>query len=248
MISEFALFLFTTLCGLAAGTYAVCALCPQEGVQKRPWLVPGVSIALLAVSGVVLLLHLGRPEHVIYAFNNPASGITQEGLATAAFGVLVAVDLVFALMHKQAPHIVPVLAGVCGAVLAFVMGNAYFMMSGSPAWAAWPTIALFLVGTLSIGAAAVGALEPKLYEGRLKVVSVVLHAAFVVTLIAEAMHFAAVGQAVAPFVVATVLMAAATAGAALAAKRQNLAPAVFVLVVVALVVARYAFYAACILS
>lgn len=248
MISEFALFLFTTLCGLAAGTYAVGALCPQEGTRERRWLVPGISIMLLVVSGVVLLLHLGHPENVVYAFSNPASGITQEGIAVVLFGAFVAVDLVFALMRKQTPRIVLVLAGVCGVVLAFVMGNAYFMMSGSPAWAAWPTIALFLVGTLSIGAATVGVLDPKLYGGRLRVVSVILHAAFVVALIAEAMHFVSVGQAAAPFVIAAVLVAAAVVCAACAVKRSSLAWVVFALVAVALVVARYAFYAACILG
>ena len=40
MISEFPLFLFTTLAGLAAGAYAVSAVFPVGKDPKKAWLYP----------------------------------------------------------------------------------------------------------------------------------------------------------------------------------------------------------------
>ena len=65
MISEFPLFLFTTLAGLAAGAYAVSAVFPVGKDPKKAWLFPLVCGILLAVGLVGLPLHLGRPEMCI---------------------------------------------------------------------------------------------------------------------------------------------------------------------------------------
>ena len=59
MISEFPLFLFTTLAGLAAGAYAVSAVFPVGKDPKKAWLFPLVCGILLAVGLVGLPLHLG---------------------------------------------------------------------------------------------------------------------------------------------------------------------------------------------
>ena len=54
MISEFPLFLFTTLAGLAAGAYAVSAVFPVGKDPKKAWLFPLVCGILLAVGLVGL--------------------------------------------------------------------------------------------------------------------------------------------------------------------------------------------------
>lgn len=58
MISEFPLFLFTTLAGLAAGAYAVSAVLPVGKDAKKAWLFPLVCGILLAVGLVLSLIHI----------------------------------------------------------------------------------------------------------------------------------------------------------------------------------------------
>ena len=78
MISEFSLFLFTLLGGTAAGAYVFSWAFPA-GKGKKRWLLPLVSLVLLAIGGVALLLHLGHPERMFYAFTNLSAGITRAG-------------------------------------------------------------------------------------------------------------------------------------------------------------------------
>ena len=79
MISEFPLFLFTTLGGLAAGAYVAAAIFPDvDRKPKRPWLFPLVCLALLGVGLLGVLGHLGRPERFLLAMSNPSSMIAEE--------------------------------------------------------------------------------------------------------------------------------------------------------------------------
>ena len=92
MISEFSLFLFTTLGGLAAGAYVAAAIFPDvDRKPKRPWLFPLVCLALLGVGLLGVLGHLGRPERFLLAMSNPSSMIAEEALAaleqTRPFGI-----------------------------------------------------------------------------------------------------------------------------------------------------------------
>lgn len=246
MISEFALFIFTSLGGLAAGAYAVGAVFPAQKEGGKPWVLPVLALIMLAIGGVALLMHLGQPMRVLNAFANPAAGITQEGIATVLFGVFVVIDLAFAVAKSGSPRWVKVVAGVLGLVLAFVMGNAYFMMDGTPAWASWQTIPLFLVGDLAVGAALMGALGSGEGKPTFWTASAVLQALFAVSAALEAAHFASVGESVVPFVVAAVLalVAAVAAWAAKSKGTAALAWAVFAASAVAVLVARYAFYMA----
>ena len=88
MISEFPLFLFTTLAGLAAGAYAVSAVFPVGKDPKKAWLFPLVCGILLAVGLVGLPLHLGRPERMLIALTQPGAMIAQEAYWSMAFGVI----------------------------------------------------------------------------------------------------------------------------------------------------------------
>ena len=50
MISEFPLFLFTTLAGIAAGAYVVSVAFPVGKDAKKAWLFPLVCLVLLELS------------------------------------------------------------------------------------------------------------------------------------------------------------------------------------------------------
>ncbi|MFR1638738.1 MAG: DmsC/YnfH family molybdoenzyme membrane anchor subunit [Eggerthellaceae bacterium] len=102
MISEFPLFLFTTLGGLAAGAYVAAAIFPDvDRKPKRPWLFPLVCLALLGVGLLGVLGHLGRPERFLLAMSNPSSMIAEEAYWSIAFGALMLVDFVLLLRRRQ---------------------------------------------------------------------------------------------------------------------------------------------------
>ena len=159
MISEFPLFIFTIVGGLAAGAYATAAVFPPfKDNAARSWIAPVVCLALLFVGGIALLLHLGHPERVFNAFANPSAGITQEGFTCIAFGVLLVLDLIIALATKKpSPRIVRVLGGIAGIALLLVMGLAYASFYGVPAWNSWTTVPLFVLGGLACGSTLIAA-------------------------------------------------------------------------------------------
>lgn len=253
MISEFPLFAFTTLGGLAAGAYVVGAFFPSaERETKRPWLFPLVCIVLLGVGLLGVLGHLGRPERFLFALSNPSSMIAEEAYWSLAFGVLMLVDLALRARKGESPRAVGVLGAVAALGLMGVMGWAYFTAYGNPAWAAWPTLALFVAGDLAMGAALFALFDGGLYrKGAFALASSVLSVLAAVGMVAVAARFAGLGHGMEPFVVGTVL-AVAGAACALLAWRGKLsgkaaAPVVLACLFVGVAVARYAFYAASIL-
>ena len=154
MISEFPLFAFTTLGGLAAGAYVVSAFFPSGGQGvKRPWLFPLICIVLLGAGLLGVLGHLGRPERFLFALSNPTSMIAEEVYWSIALGILMLVDLVLLARKGASQRIVRILAAVAALGLMCIMGNAYFTAYGNPVWAAWPTLVLFVAGDLGMGAA-----------------------------------------------------------------------------------------------
>ncbi|WP_270299735.1 hypothetical protein, partial [Eggerthella sinensis] len=202
MISEFPLFAFTTLGGLAAGAYAVgacfprpwkarssLAVPPRRGRREAPWLFP---LACLALLGVGLPGAAGRgaarraraprpPERFLLALANPSAMIAEEAYWSIAFGLLMLVDLAAAAAQgARPPRRAP--AGRLAALgLMCVMGWAYFTSYGNPAWAAWPTLPLFMLGDLAMGAALYGLFARGAYRV----------SAFVATFVALAVLFAA---------------------------------------------------------
>ena len=228
MISEFPLFLFTTLGGLAAGAYVAAAIFPDvDRKPKRPWLFPLVCLALLGVGLLGVLGHLGRPERFLLAMSNPSSMIAEEAYWSIAFGALM-------------------LALMC------IMGWAYFTSYGNPAWAAWQTLPLFVLGDLAMGSALWALMREGAYRSDAFAAAFAALGALVVASIAlTAAHFAGLGHGALPFAAAVVLAAAGAAFGLLAWKGRlpgAVAPVLaFVCAFAGVAVARYAFYAASVL-
>lgn len=245
MITEFSLFLFTLLGGTAAGAYALAWAFPASDDKKRLAL-PLVALILLAISGVALLLHLGRPDRMLLAFSNPAAGITQEGLATGLFGALVFVNLIFALRKgKTAPKALGIATGIAGIILIAVMGFAYTTFFGVRAWVNWTTVPLFVVGGLSAGAGLLPLVVPGVENNKaFAICAAVLNVLFACTAIATGLHFASLGLSMTLFVCGAIAAVAAAITAYAAKGRNGLAlPALcFVLAFAAVAIARYGFY------
>lgn len=253
MISEFPLFVFTTLAGLSAGAYVVAAFLPMDSLRggKRPWMLPLVAILLLGIGLLGVLGHLGRPLHFLNALANPTSMISEEAYWSISFGILLLIDLGCAWFKRPCPSIVCILAGVGAAGLIAVMSTAYFTSYGNPAWAAWPTIGLYIFGDLAMGAALCTLFANEERGHRLVLVASVLSALAAISFVAVGVHFNANGLGIAPFIVAAVLAIVAAILQLVVYMRKmprkvGLGTA-FVLIIVAVAVARYAFYAASIL-
>lgn len=250
MISEFSLFVFTTLAGAAAGGYAVRAAFPLDARCPRPWLFAVVCLVLLAVSGVALLMHLGHPERVLLAFGNLGAGIAQEGVATLLFGVAVVADLVFCAVHGGSPRWLDVVAGVLGLVLACVMGLAYTANVGTPAWTGVGTVPLFVLGDVLMGAGLCAVFDRVALAGKaLRVCTAVVAVLACASMVVVAVHFAGLGFSAVPFAVsaAVVLAAGALALAGARGGKAWTSGALCACAVVGVAVARWAFYAAAVL-
>lgn len=218
------LFLFTLLGGTAAGAYALAWAFPA-GEGKKRWPLPLVSLILCAIGGVALLLHLGHPERMFYAFSNPSAGITREALATGLFGVLVLIDFVVALRSdKPAPKALGILTAIAGVILIAVMGSAYVEFHGVPAWANWTTMPLFIVGGLSVGACALPLFDVAIARNNsFAIVAAVLNVLFACSALAVGAHFSSIGYSIVPFVCAAVLAVAGAVVAYMAKGREGMA-------------------------
>lgn len=252
MISEFPLFMFTTLGGLAAGAYIASAVFPLSKDSKRPWLFPLICLVLLAVGMVFLPLHLGRPERMLFALGHPGAMITQESYWSAAFGIIVLADIIVAKVKGASPRALHIVGAVAALGLVFVMANAYFVSTGVPAWCTWQTFLLYFFGDLAMGFALLavfenGLFDNKAYWGAALAFDVLAIIAFVL----EIGHFASVGSDFALFIVAAIVAAAGAAAFLLLRNgkmgKKNIAWIVFACMFVAVAVARYGFYAACVL-
>ncbi len=243
MISEFPLFVFTLLGGMGAGAYLFTAFLPRRDSDK-PWLFPAIVLLLLAISGVALLGHLGKPAGMFNAFTNPTSGITLEGFTSMIFGLLVVVDLVLAWQKKDVA-IVRVLAAIAGLLLMCAMGYTYYTFIGMPQWGTVECFPLFVLGGIATGATlAAFFVQDEYRNAGLAVGAIAALAANAVAILAEGAHFAAVGIDVTPFVCGAALVAIA-AGVALFGRKSDASwvlPCAIALALIGTAVARYAFY------
>ena len=245
MISEFPLFVFTILGGMAAGAYVFVSFVPMRK-SARPWAFPALVLVLLAISGIALLTHLGRPALVLNAFKNPTSGITLEGFATMLFGVLVVVDFVLALMKKQS-RVVHVLAAIAGVLLLLAMGYAYASFAGVVVWGTWQTYLLFVFGGLAMGATLAAFFTDGGYgNATLAIATMVALVLGIISIALVGAVFAGNGYEPAAFIVGAVLVALAACVAWYARKKGDstvFVAGAFALAFIGVAVARYFFYA-----
>lgn len=151
MISEFPLFVFTLLAGLAAGTYAVSAVTAPEKKMRRCWAFPVACIALLGVGLLGVLFHLGRPALFVNGLVNPGAGIAQEAYWSIAFGVLLVAVAVVSWKKGQAPKALRVVCALAALGLLVTMGVTYYSYESVAAWHLPCTILLFVAGGLAAG-------------------------------------------------------------------------------------------------
>ncbi len=251
MISDFPLFLFTVLAGLASGGYIASAFLPDKGSKANPWLFPAVSLVLLAVGGVAAFMHLGRPELAYQMAGNLGSPLMLEGITAACLAVVSIVDLVMCRKGAKNVHVVRIIGAVFGAACLVAMTYAYAISFGNDAWSATPTCLLFVVGGLAGGVALWAALA-QLANLRAFRANAVVDAAFACVLVWQAIVFADIGADGVACIAAGAVLAAAGTLVALAqpkikAKASAVMPVVAVLSIAALVVSRYGFYMASII-
>lgn len=250
MISEFPLFLFTTLAGASAGTCAIRAAFPLAKDRKRPWLFSLVCIVLLGFGLLGVLFHLAQPAMFLNALANPTAGIAQEAYCSILFGLLLLADIICDLKRKGgSPRALQVACGIVGLVLTFIMGMSYVGNFGVPAWATWSTVAQFVVGDLAFGAALYLAFEKNaLSNVPFRITFIAVAAVFAVVLVFEGMHFNSLGLDSILFWVSEVFVLAAIICAAITHRKDAPVTLYAVALACALIgvcVARWGFYLAC---
>ena len=160
MISEFPLLVFTLLAGMSSGAYVAAAAFPPKQDQKRLWLFPVLTLVLLAVAGICVMGHLGRPDRVFNAFGNPmTSGISQEGILSAVLAVVMIVDAGAAIARKKRIRAVSIVGAIAAVLLACAMSNAYYASYAILAFHSVGTWIMFIAGNIAMGFALYGVLE-----------------------------------------------------------------------------------------
>ena len=244
MISEFALFVFTTLGGVGAGMYAASAVFPVK--SKRDNLLAAiVPLVLLIAGGIALLMHLGHPERILNAFANPSAGITLEAFGSVLFGIILVIDLAIGALKGSTPRLLRIVGALVGVALCIFMGVAYFKYESVAAWHSLSTILLFLCGSLSAGALMMGALSKESRSASCFMpVNVALAALSAVAFLFEGIEFVACGFSFVPFACSTILALGSVAMVAYGYKKGTAWAywLAFALMFIAVVVARYAFY------
>lgn len=260
MMSEFPLLVFTVLTGIASGGYVMATiLCLLAKRRERNWIFSLICLVLLGVGMLGVLAHLGHPERFLNALANPSAMITQEAYWSIPFGCLLLVDALILKFKKSVNIIVPVIGSVLGLGLMCVTSVAYFTSYGVAGWHEVPTLLLFAVGDLAMGATFATAFY-KIADKHSGVdkteanssrtflcIAVALNLALVVTLIAEAIVFANLMVGPWGFLVSVVIAVVVVAlQMAFFLDKLNLANQGwiwFALIAIAVIVSRYAFYA-----
>jgi anaerobic dimethyl sulfoxide reductase subunit C (anchor subunit) len=130
---QWELVIFTLFMTIGAGIFGVTGV--LAGLKKGAriqFIGPLIALIAVAIGGVASFLHLQYWEKAFNGFGHLTSGITQEMIALAIFGIFVIVYIV--LSRRGA---IPVWAGwvaaVISVVLVFVMAHSY-NVAARPVW------------------------------------------------------------------------------------------------------------------
>ncbi|MEA5019723.1 MAG: DmsC/YnfH family molybdoenzyme membrane anchor subunit [Gordonibacter sp.] len=251
------LLVFTTFAGLAAGAYAIDALCgnghasDDAAAPARPWLFPLVCLILLGVGLCGTLVHLGQPLRFANGMANPGSMIAQEAYWSIAFGIVIVVDLALAKVKGASVRLIRWVGALVAVGLMVVTGLAYYQSLGLSAWSGAATVPLFLVGDLALGVGLCALLARDTTLGtKLICANVAAQLAFAVVLVAYGLHLARVGIDMTGMLVAAGVVGPVGVGAVALAVRGGKIPAriggiaLCVLATVGVIIARFAFFAA----
>lgn len=251
------LLVFTTFAGMAAGAYAIDALCgngragSDAAAPARLWLFPLVCLLLLGLGLCGTLLHLGQPLRFVNGMANPGSMIAQEAYWSIAFGAVIVVDLAVAKAKGASVRPVRWVGGLIAVGLMVVTGLAYYQSLGLPAWSGEATVPLFLVGDLALGAGLCALLDRNaLVGGILAAANVAAGVAFAAVLCAFGLYLARIGLDAAGLLVAAGIVGPLAASIVAVAVRAGKLPArvggvvVCLLATAGVALARYAFFAA----
>jgi DMSO reductase anchor subunit len=240
------LFLFTLLGGLAAGAYLAETCLDRKRTAADAWLVPAATLALVAVGAVAATFHVGNIARAFTLHVNLGSGMTQEILLVAVFGMLVLIDLVLCRTKGRSPFALRVCGAVVAATLMLSMGHAYATVLGNPVWAQpMATIPSFFAGSLLSGLLLFGLLRRSaMSNGGAKAYLGVSAALLAIALAVQSSVFAAWSANTASLVAGLVAVIAGTACAFISAKRAGtgLPAAAFALALAGVGLARWAFY------
>jgi DMSO reductase anchor subunit len=239
--------LFTVLTGIAIGAYVGAALFPKKGADEKAWIFPVVALVLLACGGFAAMGHLGRPQLMMNVLNNPGSSITMEGICTGIMAVIAIVDLVLAKQKGEANRGVRIVGAIAGLIFMCIVTSVYVKSYGNAAWMSAPTYLMFVVGDLALGALFIAALDEKAGQNKtLVTTAAVLGALLAVTVIGNAVVFQGCGLSPVPFAIAALVAAAVAVYLFTSWEKagSGMRWAVFVALLVAVAIARYAFYAA----
>lgn len=248
MISEFPLLVFTVLTGVAAGGYAMATLFGiMTKKANRSWLFSLACMVCLGLGLLGVLFHLGHPERFLNALANPTAMIAQEAYWSIPFGIVLLADTILLKLGKGQGQVLPIVGSLLACGLMAVTSIAYFTSYGVVGWAELPTIFLFVVGDLGLGAALALAAFPAARQKVPALLAVVLYCALFVTVAAEVVVFGGYELNAVPFMIAAVPSLVAAALQCVGIFRSGndgvIAWVVFALVAAAVIVARYGFYA-----
>lgn len=227
--------------------------------RQRSWVFPLICLVLLGIGMLGVLVHLGHPERFLNALANPSAMITQEAYWSIPFGCLLLVDALLLKIKGSDNRAVSIIGSVLGLGLICVTSLAYFTSYGVAGWPEVPTLLLFVIGDLAMGASFATAFSKvedvhsdldtanESASHSFPSVAIVLDLALVITLVLEAIVFADLTVGPWGFVVSAAIVAIAAALQAAVSlgklKLANQGWICFALVVGAMIVSRYAFYA-----
>ncbi|MBR2790503.1 MAG: hypothetical protein IKD70_07850 [Eggerthellaceae bacterium] len=251
MISEFPLFLFSTLTGIAAGAYAVGSVFCKNRQEASGWVFPLTVFLLAAFGGLASVMHLGRPDLGIYALTQPHSAIAQEAYCIASLMTISLADLLLLRLRGKSPRWLIVLGAIAGLALMVVTSRGYVISQAIEPWTGWGTWLLFIAGDLLMGAGLVALFESDVVGNKAFVAAyLVLAVLTLVGLVGAAMAFAGSTSGSLPFIAAAIIAPVASAVVLVVGKSSKMtargtATWMFVLAVVGVAIARYFFYAVC---
>ena len=160
---------------------------------------------------------------------------------------MLVIDLALTWFKEGAPRALRIVGAIFAALLMCAMGFLYYNYQSMPMWHALPTVPLFVVGDLALGALFIAALDETAGQNKtLVTTTAVLGALLALTVVGTAVVFQGCGLSPVPFAIAALVAAAVAVYLFTSWEKtgSGMRWALFAALLVAIAVARYAFYAA----